>query len=194
MTSRISYLDRSDLPADSRDLLTTVLTAEKLEEEYEHLISTDQRNFYRAMANNLPITRKFRELGGAIRAETDLAKDEQEMVILSTARAMRSQYEWHQHVRVGLYHGLSEEEILLIKAGDFDGFDDRSQALLAYTAQFVQGGVTETTHDAVSRFFSEKDLIGIASLIGFYMMVGSIIDALNLEIEEEFVGWNLENL
>lgn len=110
------------------------------------------------------------------------------------ARRAKATYEWHQHVRIATNGPLSREEILAIADGDHDPFDDREAALLAYCEAFVDGTVTDELHGRLADHYDTKTLLGITKIAQFYLGLAYTIDALGIETEAEFVGWELERL
>lgn len=189
---RVPYVTREDLPEEDRDLLRSFRA--DTPEEYRHLLSTEERNVYRTLAHVPKSLEQFRAFGRTLREELDLDPRERELVILTTASALRSAYEWHQHVRIGLTEGLSPEEILAISDRDYGAFEDDKRALVEYVDSYVTGTVDDETYDAFAARVDESKVVGIGLLTGIYLVIGRQMDALGVETEEPFVGWDLKNL
>lgn len=190
--ARVPYVTREDLPEEDRQLLRSFRA--ETPEEYQHLLSTDERNVYRTLAHVPQSLAAFREFGGTLREELDLNSRERELVILTAASELRSAYEWHQHVRIGLAEGLSRDEILAISTGQFDRFDEDERALVEYVADYVTGAVDDETYEAFARTAVDSKIVGVGLLVGMYIVIARQMNALGVETEEPFVGWNLENL
>ena len=80
------------------------VSQEEIDEEYEDLIvSTLQPgkrvNVYSAIGNNGPVLAGFREFLGSLWEHSGLTDRQREIVILTAASEIGSEYEWHQHVR-----------------------------------------------------------------------------------------------
>lgn len=189
---RVPYVTREDLPEGDRDLLRSFRA--DTPEEYRHLLSTEERNVYRTLAHVPESLEQFRALGGTLREELDLDPHERELVILTAASALRSEYEWHQHVRIGLTEGLSREEILAISDRNYGAFEDEERALVEYVDSYVTGTVDDETYDTLAARIDESKIVGIGLLAGMYIVIGRQMDALEVDTEEPFVGWDLENL
>lgn len=189
---RMPYVTREDLPAENRDLLRSFRA--ETPEEYRHLLSTEERNVYRAHAHVPESLKQFRAFGRTVREEVDLDPRQRELVILTVASALRSDYEWHQHVRIGLTEGLSREEILTISDRDYGAFENEERALVEYIDSYVTGTVNDETYDALAERVDESKIVGLGLLAGMYIVIGRQMDALEVETEEPFVGWNLKNL
>jgi len=190
--ARVPYVDPEELPADRRALLDTLSDADP--DDREHSLRGGTLNVYRAMANDDDLLEAFRAYGGALWRESGLAPREREFVILTTARAAGSAYEWHQHVRVALDEGLSPEAIRAVAAGDDDALDPAHAALVAYARRFVDGRVDDGVHDRLLTHYDGEAVVGIGLLAGLYLGLARLIDALGVGLDGEFVGWELENL
>lgn len=189
---RVPYVTKEDLSEEDRNLLRSFRA--DTPEEYRHLLSTEERNVYRTLAHVPDSLEQFRAFGGTLREELDLDPDERELVILTAASTLRSAYEWHQHVRIGLTEGLSREEILAISDRNYEAFEDYERTLVEYVDSYITGTVDDETYDALAACIDESKIVGIGLLAGMYLVIGRQMDALEVETEEPFVGWDLENL
>lgn len=189
---RVPYVTKENLPEEDRDLLRSFRA--DTPEEYRHLLSTEERNVYRTLAHVPESLEQFRAFGSTLREELDLDPRDRELVILTAASALRAAYEWHQHVRIGLTEGLSREETLAISDRDYEAFKDHERVLVEYVDSYVTGTVDDETHAALAARVDESKVVGIGLLAGMYLVIGRQMDALGVETEEPFVGWNLENL
>lgn len=197
--ARISYLDAEDLPSEYRDLLTTHLEislpdVDAYESVQEHNVAGGARNIYRLFAHEPEVLRSHREHLSLMWAEFDLSARDREIVLLVAARALDAEYEWHHHVPVALDEGLTPDELRAIADRDLDGFSDEEQALASYAQAFVAYDVTDETHDRVAAFYDDRQLLDLAILLGFYVHIASTVMALDIDIEESFVGWDLEGI
>ena len=189
---RVPYVTKEDLSEEDRDLLRSFRA--DTPEEYRHLLSTEERNVYRTLAHVPESLEQFRAFGGTLREELDLDPRERELVILTAASALRSAYEWHQHVPIGLAEGLSRQEILAISNRNYEAFEDFERTLVEYVDSYITGSVDDETYDALAACIDESKVVGIGLLAGIYLVISRQMDALEVETEEPFVGWDLENL
>jgi alkylhydroperoxidase family enzyme len=209
--ARIDYADPEDLPAEKRHLLDSMAnddgggSAESATgsdddggddsgETAAHGLRSDRLNVYRLLGRNPAVLAGFREYLGTVWAEAGLAPHERELVILATARAADSRYEWHQHVRVALDEGMSVDTILAVARGEPDRLAPADAALVDYATAFVAGAVDDAAHDRLTAHFDEPTVLGVAALAGNYLGLARTFDALAVDLETEFVGWDLENL
>lgn len=177
--ARVPYRDPEDVPAEYRDQL------------YASAGTGRTANVFRAVANNPPILDSFRKYFGFLWAESGLTERERELVILAAAREAGSAYEWHQHVRLGRAAGLDDDEIRAIGSGDVDGFEDREASLLRYAAATARDEVDDALFGSAAEAFDDATLVGVTMLAAGYLGLARAISALGVEVEEEFVGWDL---
>jgi alkylhydroperoxidase family enzyme len=192
--TRIPLVDPESLPDAERDQLRSHRPREDVPDEYHHLINDDVRNAYRGLANNPTMLEAFRTTQNRVWNEGGLSPHQRELVILSTARTISSRYEWHNHVRVALAEGLSPDEIRAIAEDRLDSFSPDDTALVQYVSAFVDRTVTDDIHERTSEHFDPESIIAIGMLAGTYLMAGRLFGAIDLELDEPFVGWELENL
>lgn len=181
--SRVPYVTRDELDPDYQDLVVSSLQP------------GTTLNVYSAVGNNQEVLRGFRAFLGALWNDSGLTDRRREIVILTVASELGSEYEWHQHVTIASNVGLTREEIAAIGRDDRSRFPDgEDQALVAYTRAVARGRVTDALHEAVLDYFDEETVVGAASTAAAYLALGRVIDALGVEIEpgDEFVGWDPE--
>lgn len=193
--ARLPYVDPSDLPADRRDLLDTLDDGDvPTADERSHSLRGGTLNVYRVLGQNPDLLEAFRSYAGAAWDRNGLSTSERESVILATAYHAGSAYEWHQHVRVALDAGVEPAEILAISREEPDRLPSERTALVTYVERFVDGRVTDETHERLAAHYDDRTVVGVGMLSGSYLGLARVIDALDVELETEFVGWELENL
>lgn len=190
--ARIDLADPEDLPAEKRSLLDSLSDAD--DAVVDHDLEGGTLNVYRALGRNLAILEGFREFGGAVWHGSDLEPIERELVILTTAYHTEMSYEWHQHVRVALDEGIKPETILAVSMDRLDELDPEHARLVEYIERFVTGEMDDATHEALLAYYDEPTIVGIGMLSGIYIGLSHVLDALDVELEAPFVGWELENL
>lgn len=189
---RIPYVDSEMLP-DNYDIVNEKRS--KLPEDIDSHFWNQQPTVL-TFSNNVELGEAHVTMNTELWTETGLTKPEVEIIILSIARAMDSAYEWHDHVIAGLERaGLSEKTILAISRENTHNMDDSTRVLVTYATEFVEsaGDVTEEVYEEIESRYEESAIVGITMLSGFYVSLVHEIRALNIELEDEFVGWELEN-
>ncbi|UWG46970.1 Alkylhydroperoxidase family enzyme [Halanaeroarchaeum sp. HSR-CO] len=190
--ARITLADPADLPPEKRSLLDSLSDAD--DAVVDHDLEGGTLNVYRALGRNLPILEGFRDFGGAVWHGSDLEPVERELVILATSYHTDMRYEWHQHVRVALDEGISPETILAVSMDRLDELDPEHARLVEYVEHFVAKDVDDETHERLAAHYDEATIVGIGMLSGLYLGLAHVLDALAVDLEAPFVGWELENL
>lgn len=192
--ARIHYVDPESF--SETELLKTAHEPEELPEELQPLLESPIRNVYRALANNEPATRAFREWMGTVWQQAGLSIRERELVILTAARTVDSRYEWHQHVRHAITAGIEPEEIIAISTnpGDPQGFEPREQALITYAHGVCADTVTDAMFESFATFVDQETVVGTTMLAAGYLGLAHMLHAMEVDTEEPFVGWELERL
>lgn len=173
------------------------VTQDELDPEYQDLIISSLQpgkriNVYSAIGNNAPVLAGFREFLGSLWSHSGLSDRQREIVILTAASETNAEYEWHQHVNIGTDSGLSRADVAAIARDDRSDFATEEQALIAYARAVARGRVTDVLHEAMAEQFDDETIVGAASTAAGYVALNSVIDALDVEIEEgdEFAGWD----
>lgn len=171
---------------------------EDLPDEYQDLFDVDEDdpddvllNVHRAMANNPRLLEAWGEWTWTLYEETGDARL-RELVILAVANAVDSRYVWHQHVSNALAAGVSRAEITSIASGDLAAFDPAERAAIHYASALVGDGIDDDLHSELAAFVGESTVVAIVFLASEYLQVSAVIDAMAVELEDAFVGWQLE--
>ncbi|GGL69269.1 carboxymuconolactone decarboxylase family protein [Halocalculus aciditolerans] len=192
--ARIPYVDPDDFPAEKRDLLDTLSGEDVPDEDRRHSLEGGTLNVYRAIGQNPPLLDAFRTYAGRVWAESGLTPHEREVVILAASFHADCAYEWHQHVRVALDAGLDVDTVLAISREEHTHLADEHAALAAYVEQFVDGAVTDARYDRLATHYNDPTIVGVTALAGCYLGLARLLQALDVEPEQPFVGWDLEDL
>lgn len=190
--ARIQLANPEDVPAEKRDLLDSLSDAD--EPAVEHSLEGGTLNVYRALGRNLEILEGFREFGSTLWSASDLTTLERELVILATSYHTGLEYEWHQHVRVSIDEGIPPETILAISMDRLDELEADHALLVEYVESFVTGDVDDDLHERLAGAYPDEKIVGITMLSGLYLGLARFLQALDVELEAPFVGWELENL
>lgn len=174
--ARVPYVESEDVPEQHRDLLVSSLQDRPL-------------HVYQALGNNPEVLAGLRGFFSSLWSDSGLTDRRRELVILAVTSEIGNEYEFHQHVNIGRNEGISEETIAAISREEFDAFDSKEATLLRYARLVVRGEVGDRDHDAVSEYYDDSAVVGITALAEGYAALGGIIDALGVELEAEFVGW-----
>lgn len=143
-------------------------------------------NIFKVMAHCPRVGREFLRLGNAILFNGSLPPKLRELAILRVGDLAEAIYEWTQHVPIGLMAGLTEEQIKTMHQWkESPLFSDQERAVLKYTDEVAQNiRVSEETFKAVRDFLTEEQVVELTTTIGYYGMVSRILEALEIELEE----------
>ena len=116
----------------------------------------------------------------------DLTRRDAELVILRVAVHMRAWYEWAAHVDRGMAAGLSLAEIKRVADGpSADGWRPSEAALLLAVDELVrQHGISAATHETLSDFLSERQVLDVVSLQGMYVTIACILGTWPVAVED----------
>lgn len=192
--ARVPLITPEDVPAEKRPLLDTLSNEEEPDSDRNHGLHGGTLNVYRALAQDVDLLAALRAYSSNLWRESGLDAHEREFVLLATAHAADSAYEWHQHVRVALDEGLTRDQIRAVATGDSGSLAPEHAAIVAYVHRFVNGTVDDDAHDRLATHYDPAVVQTITMLSGHYLGLARMIHAFDVEPEVEFVGWTLENL
>jgi alkylhydroperoxidase family enzyme len=168
-------LDPEDLPEADRDVLERPI------------------NLYRALAHVPELARRYRAMGKWIRFESSLDPRLRELVILQVGVVTGNAYESSHHVHVGHQFGLTDEDVRAVVAdtgGQPSVLTEHERALLRAARELTQSSViSASTWAELRRTMSESELVELSVIVGFYNMTVRIIQAVELEVEDDYVGY-----
>jgi 4-carboxymuconolactone decarboxylase len=170
------------LPRDERDERTEeFLRALRPHPDAEDL------NIFATLARHPRLLNRWAAFGGVLLYGGSLAPREREILILRTARNCRADYEWSQHVRIGLDAGLTDDEIDRLAADpprDDDWSDDDRALLRAADELHADATISDTTWQALARRLDHQQLIEVCMIVGQYHLVAFTLNALGIETED----------
>jgi alkylhydroperoxidase family enzyme len=176
--SRIPPLPPEERDEAVRQLLATVV------------VGGEDANIFTTLARHPGLLRKWLPFGGKLFAGAISAR-ERELLILRTGWNCRAEYEWAQHVPMGLAAGLTQDEVDRIPAGPdaagWDGFD----AVLLRAADELHRDyrISDHTWDELCGRYDERQLIELPMLVGQYHLVAMTLNSLGVELDHGLKGF-----
>jgi len=197
--ARIPYRSREDIPEPYRDLLDTHLIVSLPEvDTYDTVqkrnVAGGSRNIYKLFAHAPEFLASHREHLSLMWDNFAIPPRDREIALLTLGRELRAEYEWHHHVPVAYDEGVSLDEIIAIADREYGGFTNHERSLIEYTVRFTGRRVDEAAHSAVAETYDNETILELSILLGFYVFLAYTLAALDVDLEEEFIGWRLENL
>ena len=143
-------------------------------------------NLYRALANHPALVAAWSEFSRMLRHDTRTPRALRELVILRGAQLMRSEYEWAQHLSMARKSGVREAQIEALDKWRASGeFDVREKAALELAEAVTNGRVSDEVYAKVARHFDQHDYVELAAVAAFYAMVGRMLDAMAVPLDED---------
>jgi len=171
--ARVPYLDADDLAPAHRALLDRDI------------------NLLRALVHSPGGTAAFRTLGDYIRHGSPLDARLRELAILQVGYVARAPYEWSHHVRIGRAFGVADDDIRAIATeteGGRTGLEPLARAVLRAAREMTAGpGLGEATAAALRESLDSESFVDLLVTIAFYNGVVRLLDALAIDVEEDYL-------
>lgn len=145
-------------------------------------------NIFRLIAKSENAGPEVFALGQVLSRGSSLPPVEREVVILRVAELNKAAYQAHEHHAVALRHGFSEEKISAVAKypaqGTADIFTDFERLLIDFTDAVVHtASAPDELFAGVAAIYDDSQMVELVLLIGFYMMVGRVMNTFEVELE-----------
>ena len=139
-----------------------------------------------AWLNSPEMARHGTRLGETLRFNTMFPAKLSEIAILVTARHWTSHYEWYAHKRLALQGGLDPKVIDAIRDYRTPHFDDpKGQMIYDVSKSLHEGhGVEKGLYDEAVKLLSERGVVEVIGLCGYYTMVSMTLNTFAFELPE----------
>jgi alkylhydroperoxidase family enzyme len=167
--ARIAYPDTTKLPVELRALL-----------EQANL------NVFTMWAHSVNTIELVIRLGAAQFAKLDLPRSIRELVTLFGGRANSADYEWFQHVALAKAAGVTDAQLAALDHGELDPavFSPEELAALRWAAAVLAGpNVSDTVFDSARNYFSDRQLVELVALVGYYWMLGRVATVFQVDLD-----------
>ena len=172
------------------------VTREQLNEEdqgyFDSIVGTrgSIRGPYGVLLHSPKLAARVADTGAFVRYEFSIPEGLKEIVIITTAREMRSQYEFSAHAKLARAGGVSDETIKIIATGAApEGLTGDEALLSGYVKEMLQQHkVSDATYKALVDRFGEQDTLHLAVLVGHYMLVAQVLATVDVELGEGMVA------
>ena len=145
-----------------------------------------QLNIMKMLVNAETCFRPFLQFGSALLSRQQLDPALREIVILQVAHIEGGEYEWVQHVPIGIAVGVTQAQIDAIKANRFDAdcFSDRDRATMKLVVEVVNNvRASEDSVRGLAKFLSPREMVEVMLTIGNYMMAARWTETMRVEID-----------
>jgi 4-carboxymuconolactone decarboxylase len=137
--------------------------------------------------NSPELVEPIQQLNSALRVGGVLDTRMAEIVITATGREMNSQYQWIVHGAAAEQAGAGPRVLEAIRVdGDLSGLDQRDAVAIAFTREvFRDEKVRPETFAAAVDLFGARGAVEIAALIGDYLMMTTVYNALGMRLRPD---------
>lgn len=127
---------------------------------------------------------RLASLGVALRYEISLGRNLIELAILTVGAHFRAEFEWWAHSRMARRHGVSEDVIAALAAGDEPVFGDEKERIVHRVASELvrTGRLSEETHVAARSQLDDVQLVELVTLCGYYTLVSFTLNAFDVSL------------
>lgn len=158
----------------------------KLPTELAKQITDGNLNLFKVWAYSVSSIRDVISLGADHYAGLELPPHIRELVILLTAHLNKCEYEWVQHVTPAKTFGVTDAQIASIQKLAFAeaDFKPKEMAAMRFTMAVVSDPqIADDVFQLGQANFSNRELVEIVELIGYYWMAGRIATVFKLDLD-----------
>jgi alkylhydroperoxidase family enzyme len=143
-------------------------------------------NIFNMMAHAQTCLKPVMKLGGTLLGKLELDPRLRELCLLRAVRLEGGDYEWVQHVPIARDLGATEAQIAALENDDDEAacFDAREKAALRFTREVVvEVRASEATVAEARKHLSDRELVELILMAGFYIMLARLTETLGIETE-----------
>ena len=135
------------------------------------------------------LSRYTRPLNHYLRREAGLGGRVRELAILTTARELKSQFEWAAHEPEAIAEGISQEIIDIIKHRRDTSVLDEADAIVIQLGREIFGArkVASATFNRSLRQFGRRALVDLVALMGNYAATAALLTAFDMRLDPDQV-------
>jgi len=144
------------------------------------------RGPYGVLLHSPDLAARVAHTGTYVRFNFDMSEALKETIIITTAREIRSQYEFSAHARLARQAGVSDDTIKAIANGSAPaGLSGDEELLVKYVKELIQNHkISDQTFNAVKDKFGTQRTVEITGLVGHYLLVGQILLAFEVDLPD----------
>ena len=143
-------------------------------------------NLHRMMAHAPALMKASGEMALALRRETALPRTIAELAILRAAQILEAPYVFDRHVPLARECGVTAQQMAeLVSWPDSTAFTAAQKAALGFAENVVrQLPLDEAGGAALRSYFSPREIVELAMVVGFYVSTALFIRALAVPAEK----------
>jgi alkylhydroperoxidase family enzyme len=163
-------------------------TSPELAATYAHITKTRGHvsNILKSFSNAPEGLKRLTEFGEYVRYHGDFPHRTRELVILTIARG--NQYAWTHHYPNAIEAGVTDEEMDAINVGEpVKTVSAAEKIAMQYVREFCnRGNVSDATFAELKQHYSARQITDLTLLAGYYLTLGSTINAFRIELEPHY--------
>jgi 4-carboxymuconolactone decarboxylase len=142
------------------------------------------RGPYGVLLHSPDLATRVAHTGTYVRFDLDLPETLKELIIITTAREIQSQYEFAAHARLARQAGLAESTIQAVATGTApQGLAGEEAILVRYVQELLRHHkISDATFNAVQERYGTQKTVEITALVGHYLLVGQILLAFEVDL------------
>jgi len=148
-------------------------------------------NIFRTLAHHPKLMKRWTVFGNHILSKSTLDPRERELVILRIGWLCKSEYEWGQHVLIGLRSGLDDADIRRIQEGpDASGWAPFDAALLRATDELHRDAmISDATWKQLAERYDTQQLMDLVFTVGQYNLVSMALNSFGVQRDDGVPGF-----
>jgi alkylhydroperoxidase family enzyme len=138
------------------------------------------------LAHSPRLAQQFLRMAQAQFTELELSLRNRELLILTVAAHVECEYEYRQHIPISLAAGIKPALRVAIwgQTVNPDELTESERVLLGFIGDVLASPrVSDNRMASVATYFTEREIVEILQLVGFYWGFGRLCTVLEVEIE-----------
>ncbi len=143
------------------------------------------------MANHPDLARDWLTFGSHILRRNSLPPRDREILILRVGWLCQSEYEWSQHVVIGIGAGLSDDDVRRIR-GDAPTAElsEHDQRLVRAADELCEDAcLSDATWDALARTYNRLQMMDLVFTVGQYNLVAMALNSFGVQLDPGLKGF-----
>ncbi|MDQ0801442.1 carboxymuconolactone decarboxylase family protein [Arthrobacter sp. SLBN-112] len=188
MSKRHRSLTKDQLDAAQRELYDSILNGPRGAVKQLFPLAAQDGSLngpFGVMLHAPVLGHALQDLGTAIRYKSTLSGRVREVSILRVAAVEGSAFEWFAHERVGKAVGLTDEELLGIRAGNFKSADESEQAGFEMVdALLVSSDVSDEEFHRIAGLIGVQQIYELVVLVGYYRTLAQTMRVFGVDVPQ----------
>lgn len=172
---RLALLQPADLDDNQRALYDAITTGPRSRGPQLFRLLDDQGHLegpFNAFLLQPTLGEPLQRLGAAIRFGTQLSDRARELAILVVAHHWRSEFEWYAHEAVGRSVGITDHELLALRADDHAVFTTVERTVVDTVRRLcAASALTDDEYAEAVSHLGDAGIFELTTLVGYYAML-----------------------